>query len=180
MTLRARSFTPLFSRWLSKWVKTNDYTDDAFFRADGADEATATARRRALDRLAAYFQQHHAKSIAWGTAIRNGLSDLRFTDAGRVPFPFARVMREKFNLCSVVTASAGPELRDLDGQWSLDVTGSYGVNVRDTTVIRSGWGKGLGACERSRPGPRTSAPDRGRKYYDLSNRSRSWTKSRFT
>jgi glutamate-1-semialdehyde 2,1-aminomutase len=38
-------------------------------------------------------------------------------------------MREKFDLCSVVTASAGPKLRDLDGHWSLDVTGSYGVNV---------------------------------------------------
>jgi glutamate-1-semialdehyde 2,1-aminomutase len=143
MNLRARSFTPLISRWLSKWVKTNDYTGDAFFRADGADEATAAARRRALDRLAAYFQQHHAESIAWGNAIRDGLSDLRFTDAGRVPFPFARVMREKFNLCSVVTASSGPELRDLDGQWSLDVTGSYGVNVagydRYKEWMEKGW-----------------------------------------
>lgn len=143
MNLRARSFTPLFSRWLSRWVKTNDYTGVDFFRADGADDATVITRQRAFDRLAAYFQEHHAQSIAWGNAIRDGLSDLRFTDAGRVPFPFARVMREKFNLCSVVTASAGPELRDLDGQWSLDVTGSYGVNVagydRYKEWMEKGW-----------------------------------------
>ena len=129
LTLRARSFTSAFSRLLSTWVKTNDYTQKDFFKADGADDTTAARRRRALDRLAAYFQEHHSKSIAWGNEIREGLSDLRFTDAGRVPFPFARVMREKFNLCSVVTASQGPMLRDLDGRWSLDVTGSYGVNV---------------------------------------------------
>jgi glutamate-1-semialdehyde 2,1-aminomutase len=129
LTLRARSFTAAFSRLLSSWVKTNDYTEAEFFRADGADDTTAARRRRALDRLAGYFQEHHSKSIAWGDEIREGLSDLRFTDAGRVPFPFARVMREKFNLCSVVTASQGPMLRDLDGRWSLDVTGSYGVNV---------------------------------------------------
>ena len=143
--LRARSFTPLFSRWLSTWVKTNDYAGVDFFRADGADDATVITRQRALDRLAAYFQEHHARSLAWGNAIRDGLSDLRFTDAGRVPFPFARVMREKFNLCSVVTASAGPELRDLDGQWSLDVTGSYGVNVagydRYKEWIEKGWAR---------------------------------------
>jgi glutamate-1-semialdehyde 2,1-aminomutase len=129
LTLRARSFAPALSRLLSSWVKTNDYTLETFFKADGADDATAAKRRRALDHLAGYFQTHHSKSIAWGDEIREGLSDLRFTDAGRVPFPFARVMREKFNLCSVVTASQGPMLRDLDGRWSLDVTGSYGVNV---------------------------------------------------
>ncbi|MCP9450480.1 MAG: hypothetical protein NNA21_10540, partial [Nitrospira sp.] len=129
VVLRARSFTPEISRLLAPWVKTNDYSQEAFFTADGADQATAAKRRRALDRLADHFQEHHSQSIAWGDKIRDGLSDLRFTDAGRVPFPFAKIMREKFNLCSVVTTSQGPMLRDLDGNWSLDVTGSYGVNV---------------------------------------------------
>jgi glutamate-1-semialdehyde 2,1-aminomutase len=129
LTIKARSFTPMLSRVLSQWVKTNDYLGQEFFRADGADEATVTRRQQALDRLAAFFQDENPQSVSWGNAIREGLSDLRFTDAGRVPFPFARVMRQKFNLCSVVTASKGPRLLDLDGHWSLDVTGSYGVNV---------------------------------------------------
>jgi glutamate-1-semialdehyde 2,1-aminomutase len=54
-----------------------------------------------------------------------------------------RVMREKFNLCSVVTASKGPRLHDLDGHWSLDVGGSYGVNVagfeRYKEWMHQGW-----------------------------------------
>jgi len=49
--------------------------------------------------------------------------------ASRAPFPFARVMRGKFNLCSVVTASRGPHLQNLDGNWTIDVSGSYGLNV---------------------------------------------------
>ncbi|MCP9439315.1 MAG: aminotransferase class III-fold pyridoxal phosphate-dependent enzyme [Nitrospira sp.] len=127
--LRARSFAPEISRLLAPWVATHDYSQETFFTADGADQATASKRRRALDRLADHFQERHSRSIAWANEVREGLSDLRFTDAGRVPFPFARLMRDKFNLCSVVTASQGPMLQDLDGNWSLDVSGSYGVNV---------------------------------------------------
>ena len=129
LMLNARSFTPALSRVLAPWVNTNDYLGQDFFRADGAEEAIVTRRQQALERLATFFQDQHPRSVLWGNEIREGLSDLRFTDAGRVPFPFARVMREKFNLCSVVTASKGPKLLDIDGHWSLDVTGSYGVNV---------------------------------------------------
>src|SRR5262249_2846328 len=65
----------------------------------------------------------------WAESIRDGFSDLRFTDANRVPLAFAKVMRERFDLAAVVTASDGPRRRDLDGHWTLDVGGSYGVNV---------------------------------------------------
>src|SRR5262245_13531895 len=86
LTVTARSFTPTLSRILSQWVKTNDYLGQEFFRADGADEATVIKRQQALDRLAAFFQDEYPQSVSWGNAIREGLSDLRFTDAGRVPF----------------------------------------------------------------------------------------------
>ena len=128
-TLRASAFTPTLSRYLSGWVKSRDYSDDEFMRADGASERWVQLRKQAINRLADIFASQCAKSIAWGNEVREGFSDLRFTDANRVPFPFMRMMREKFSLCSVVTASKGPHLRDLDGNWTIDVSGSYGLNV---------------------------------------------------
>lgn len=117
LTLRAIALAPTLSRRLAPWVKSYDYTDEEFLRVDGAGEPWIEVRKKALDRLAMFFQAQYAKSIAWGNDIRDSFSDLRFTDANRVPFPFMRVMREKFNLCSVVTASKGPKLHDLDGHW---------------------------------------------------------------
>jgi glutamate-1-semialdehyde 2,1-aminomutase len=142
-TLRAVALAPMFSRRLSKWVKSRDYSDEEFFRADGAGERWVELRKQAIERLSGFFKVQSAKSIAWGDRIRDSFSDLRFTDANRVPFPFMRLMREKFNLCSVVTASVGPKLCDLDGRWSLDVSGSYGLNVagfdRYKEWMEKGW-----------------------------------------
>ena len=142
-TLRAAALTPVLSRRLSMWVKRREYDEDAFFRADGAASHWAERRQKALDRLSTYFQTKYAKSVDWGNDVRDSFSDLRFTDANRVPFPFMKVMREKFNLCSVVTASKGPKLRDLDGHWSLDVGGSYGVNVAGFERYKEWMRKGL-------------------------------------
>ncbi len=143
LTLPALAMMPVVSRRLTNWVKARDYTEEEFLRADGAGEAWVESRRKALARLAAFLQAQHNHSIAWANSIRQSFSDLRFTDANRVPFPFVRVMREKFNLCSVVTASQGPRLQNLDGHWTLDVSGSYGVNVagfdRYKEWIENGW-----------------------------------------
>src|SRR5262245_46515191 len=143
LTLPALAVMPALSRRLANWVKAHDYTDEEFLCADGAGETWVERRKRALDRLAAFLHGQQPQSIAWANAIRESFSDLRFTDANRVPFPFVRVMRERFNLCSVVTASQGPRLQNLDGNWSLDVSGSYGVNVagfdRYKDWIEKGW-----------------------------------------
>jgi glutamate-1-semialdehyde 2,1-aminomutase len=150
LTLPALALTPALSRQLSNWVKARDYAEEEFFRVDGAGARWIEVRKNALERLARFLQAQHAQSIAWGNAIRDSFSDLRFTDANRVPFPFVRMMREKFNLCSVVTASQGPRLQNLDGYWTIDVSGSYGVNVagfdRYKEWIEKGWErvKGLG------------------------------------
>jgi glutamate-1-semialdehyde 2,1-aminomutase len=144
-TLRASALTPRLSRLMAPLLRTRDYSSDEFLRADGAADRWVEVRSRAIDRLAGFLQARSAKSNAWGDGIRNSFSDLRFTDANRVPFPFARTMREKFNLCSVVNASDGPKLRDLDGNWTIDVSGSYGLNVagfeRYKEWIEKGWGR---------------------------------------
>ena len=124
-------------------MRARSYSDEEFFRADGAGEPWIERRKAGIDRLSSLFEAKHPRSRAWGDAIRDSLSDLRFTDANRVPFPFARVMRERFSLCSVVTESKGPWLRDLDGQWTLDVSGSYGLNVAGFSRYKDWIAKGL-------------------------------------
>jgi glutamate-1-semialdehyde 2,1-aminomutase len=143
LTLRAMALAPTLSRRLSDWVKSLSYSEQDVWGADGAGERWVQLRKDAIDRLSAYFQTHCAKSIAWGNDIRGSFSDLRFTDANRVPFPFTRTVREKFSLCSVVTESKGPKLRDLDGNWSLDVSGSYGLNVAGFDRYKEWMEKGL-------------------------------------
>ena len=143
MTLRALSLTPSFSRVLSHLVGSLNYSDSEFMAADGAGGRWPEIRREAINRLANFFQTNSSKSIAWGNDIRPSFSDLRFTDANRVPFPFMRLMREKFDLCSVVTQSEGPKLRDLDGNWSIDVSGSYGLNLAGFERYKEWMQKGL-------------------------------------
>ena len=88
LTLPAVALMPAASRRLSHWVRARDYAEDEFLRADGAAEPWVERRRQALDRLASPFPEQHEQSIAWAKALCDSFSDLRFTDANRVPFPF--------------------------------------------------------------------------------------------
>ena len=145
LTLRARSWMPTASRWLSRWMGRYEHTFDSMPSADGAPLECVERRRRGLTALADSLDRRFARSTAWGGSVRGGLSDLRFTDVSRVPFPFVGAMRTRFNLCSVVTASEGPRLQTLEGDWTIDVSGSYGVNVagydRYKTWIEDGWAR---------------------------------------
>ena len=143
VTARARSWVPGATRILSQVLGRHEYTFEQLPAADGAPPEWIARRARGLTALSEQLAAQFPKSIAWGESLRNGLSDLRFADVSRVPFPFASAMRERFNVCSVVTASSGPHLQSLDGTWTLDVSGSYGVNVagydRYKTWIEQGW-----------------------------------------
>ena len=142
-TLRAVALVPLLSRRLSTVVRGRSFSEDEMLHADGAPARWVADRRGGLERLAARLRAPNAETSLWSQSIRESFSDLRFTDASRVPFPFLSVMREKFNLCSVVTESRGPHLRSLDGEWTIDVSGSYGMNVagfdRYKGWIERGW-----------------------------------------
>jgi glutamate-1-semialdehyde 2,1-aminomutase len=142
-TLTARAWMPVVARRLSSRVRARPYDADALLTADGAGAPWIERRRHGLDRLAMRLRTQHVRSIAWGDEIRDGFSDLRFTDASRVPFPFVRAMRDTFSLCSVVTESRGPNLKDLDGNWTIDVGGSYGVNVAGFDRYKTWMARGL-------------------------------------
>jgi len=143
VTLPAVAWMPALSRRLSALVHRADLVGDDFLRADGAPASHVTRRRQGLDALASALRDQSAASADLARTLRDSFSDLRFTDASRVPFPFAREMRERFSLCSVVTASRGPHLQQAGGEWTLDASGSYGLNVAGfdqyKAWIQRGW-----------------------------------------
>jgi len=106
-----------------------EYDEARFFRADGAPEAVAAARREGFERLAGLYAARFPKTAALTAEIQESVSDLQFTSRYRVPFQFSRRVRERLKAGSFLQASSGVTVTDLDGNSFYDLTGSYGVNV---------------------------------------------------
>jgi glutamate-1-semialdehyde 2,1-aminomutase len=80
-------------------------------------------------RLAAVYRARFAKTAALTAEAKQGISDLQFTSAYRVPFQFSRMVRQHLSAGSFLSAASGVTVTDLDGNVFYDLTGSYGVNL---------------------------------------------------
>src|SRR5208283_10627 len=117
------------ARRLAAWVPFYDYDETRFFCSDDAP-AYITARRRAgFDRLSALHNTRFAETIRRTAEAADGISDLQFTDAYRVPFQYSRYVRTRLPSAAFMQSSDGVTVTDLDGNRFYDLTGSYGVNV---------------------------------------------------
>jgi glutamate-1-semialdehyde 2,1-aminomutase len=105
------------------------YDPQRFFDADGAPPTVAARRRAAFARLSGVLRGRSPATLAMTRAAREGLSDLQFTGAYRVPFQFSAHVREHLPVGAFLQAGSGVTVTDLDGNRYLDLTGSYGVNV---------------------------------------------------
>ncbi|MCB1878106.1 MAG: aminotransferase class III-fold pyridoxal phosphate-dependent enzyme [Chromatiales bacterium] len=105
------------------------YTPDEYFSTDEAPEPIARQRREAMRRLADASSRSSAESITIGAGLESGISDVGFTSRYRVPFPYADGLPKSLRYNAVVTESRDVQLRDIDGNWRYDLSGSYGVNV---------------------------------------------------
>ena len=103
--------------------------EDRIFACDGANEAVADKRRDAFFRVAENLRSATSTSAKELDHLEAGVSDLLFTNTYRVPFHFARWVKEHMPSSNFVASSAGVELTDPNGNQSFDLTGSYGVNV---------------------------------------------------
>jgi len=117
------------SRRLAGLVPFYAYGELEFFASDGAPKDVAASRRAALGRLARDYRDDHPNAIALGERLESGVSDVAFTNAYRVPFQYRDYLREHLRVASFVEESADVRVKDTDGNWSYDLTGSYGVNV---------------------------------------------------
>jgi glutamate-1-semialdehyde 2,1-aminomutase len=105
------------------------YDADRFFNSDEAPAEAVSLRRAALQRLSVLFAERYARSVAMTKQTAQGLSDLQFTGAYRVPFQYSPYLRQQLQVGSFVQRADGVTVTDLDGNLFYDLTGSYGVNV---------------------------------------------------
>ena len=117
------------SKLLARFLPFYEYGGDRFFASDGAPDHVATRRKRGFERLADQFADRAPRSLAFSQGLEEGISDLQFINAYRVPFQFRNRVREQLRIGAVVTATQGNRVEDLDGNHAWDLTGSYGVNL---------------------------------------------------
>lgn len=126
-----RSLTghPRWSRRIAGQIPAVDYDEGRFFNCDEAPDDVVAARRAGFEALAASFAQRYQIGRSLTAEAREGLSDLQFTGAYRVPFQFSAHVRKHLGVSAFMAKSDGVTLTDLDGNVFHDLTGSYGVNL---------------------------------------------------
>jgi glutamate-1-semialdehyde 2,1-aminomutase len=117
------------ARRIAALVPFYDYDETRFFRSDDPPDDVAVRRRAGFARLSALYRERYAKTAALTAEVEDGISDLQFTTAYRVPFQYSRFARKHLKSGAFVQSSEGVMLGDLDGNRFYDLTGSYGVNV---------------------------------------------------
>ena len=117
------------ARRLAALVPFYGYDEETVFRCDGAPDEVATRRRAGFLRLAEIYRTKFAETRRLTAEVRDGISDLQFTDAYRVPFQYARVVGPHLGAGTFVASSSGVTLTDLDGNAFYDLSGAYGVNL---------------------------------------------------
>src|ERR1700742_5041497 len=81
------------ARRVASLIPFYDYDEDRFFRSGDAPDDVAGRRQDSLTRLSQLWGQRFGQTIATTRQAAEGISDLQFTAAYRVPFQFSRVMR---------------------------------------------------------------------------------------
>jgi glutamate-1-semialdehyde 2,1-aminomutase len=82
------------------------YSADEFFTSDGAPADIADKRRAGFALMSTTFKSRFEKSIAMTKRAREGISDLQFTGAYRVPFQYSAYLREHLPVGAFVESSA--------------------------------------------------------------------------
>ena len=115
------------SKRLARLLPYYEYDDDEWLACDEPPAGIVEKRRTAIEALAGELEA--PQTVATYRRLEQSLSDVRFTNLYRVPFQFREIVKERLPLPSIVSETNGSNYRDLDGNWSFDLSGSYGVNI---------------------------------------------------
>jgi len=117
------------SQFVARLVPHYEYDEHTFFRADDAPSAVVERRRAGFARLRDTLARKAPETLATSAELEADVSDVDFTNAYRVPFQFRSVVRRDLRIGNIATETCGVQMRDLDGNWSYDLGGAYGVNL---------------------------------------------------
>ncbi|MBV8063841.1 MAG: aminotransferase class III-fold pyridoxal phosphate-dependent enzyme [Nevskia sp.] len=117
------------ARRMARLTSFFDYGPGRWFSSDLAPEDVAGQRRAGLERLRQRIAAKAPETLRFSRSLESAISDVQFTSHYRVPFPYRNQLPAEFRYGSIVTETRGTQLRDLDGNWKYDLSGSYGVNV---------------------------------------------------
>ena len=131
------------ARRFAGFVPFYDYGDDRFFCSDGAPAEVAARRRAGFERLSALYKSRFAETIRRTAEASESISDLKFTDAYRVPFQYRRKIGTDFPSTALVQSSDGVTVTDLDGNRFYDLSGSYGINVLGYDFYKAAIDRGI-------------------------------------
>ena len=142
--------------------------------------AVVEKRKASLNRLAAIFEARYPKSMTMTQAAKLGISDLQFTSAYRMPFQYSPNWRTRLQTASLLRASSGVMLEDLDGNQFHDLTGSYGVNLFAQDFYKACIEEAVNAAGALGPVLGSYHPYALENVQRLKKNSRGWMKSRST
>ncbi len=128
---------PRMARRIAAWMPHYSYGEHQALALDGAPDDVVATRTAALETLGAEFQRRYARSIEQSARAENGISDMRFVSAYRVPFQFREWAAARLKTASFVQSTRGVTVTDLDGNVFYDLTGSYGVNLFGNDFYKS-------------------------------------------
>jgi glutamate-1-semialdehyde 2,1-aminomutase len=128
---------------VARMIPFYEYGESEIFSTDGAPAEVVGRRRVGFERLAKTLAERSPRTLAVGSELEEGLSDVAFVNAYRVPYQYRRYVGSRLPVGCVVAEADGPRVRDLDGNWSYDLGGSYGVNLFGHDFYKGAMERGL-------------------------------------
>jgi glutamate-1-semialdehyde 2,1-aminomutase len=127
---------PRLALRFARLVRGYTYDGASWFTADGAPSELVRRRQAGLEALSATLSTASPRTLEATRALEASVSDLAFTNQYRVPFQFREVVARRLPVGAFATTSDGVRLTDLDGHETLDLGGSYGVNLFGTAFYK--------------------------------------------
>ncbi len=116
-------------RRISRIIPSYHIEEDKFFSVDNPPLSIKNRRQAGFQQLANHFKETMQETLAAGNQLQDAISDIDFTRTYRVPFQFSQYVKRNLKTGNFVIETNGNKRKDLDGNWTHDLTGSYGVNL---------------------------------------------------